>query len=237
MKRYLAVSLIVLMLILSAAPSLPLAAQSTATNTPTATWNNATRQAYATIPYAPACDPFNPCGALPWSIPHFPTVNLPTSTLYTVMPTVTAIPATVTPTATFTPSETPTNFTPTVTPTGTYSGGIDLGPVSTFADEFGGLAQTLSIQSTAVIDINGTPIGVNEIGAGLAANIGAPFALINAVQQQVGGLGLLGTLINFAFYSLLYVLFIYGITLLLPFLMRVVQIILQILQIIASAIP
>jgi hypothetical protein len=237
MKQYAILSVIILMLILSAAPSRPLAAQATDTNTPTATWNNTQRVQYATIPFASGCDPFNPCGALPWPVPRFPTVNLPTSTLYTIMPTVTAIPATVTPSATFTPSETPTNFTPTITPTGTYSGGIDLGPVSTFADEFGGLAKTLSVQSTAVIDIGGTPVGMNEIGAGLAANIAAPFAVINAVQQQVGGLGLLGTLINFAFYSLLYVLFVYGITLLLPFLMRVVQIILQILQIIASAIP
>lgn len=237
MKRTLTISLILILGIVSLAPLLRLEAQATSTPTPTPTWNNTQRVQYATIPFASGCDPFNPCGALPWPIPRFSTVSLPTSSPYTVMPTVTAIPATVTPTATFTPSETPTNFTPTATYTGTYAGGIDVGPISTFVDQFGGLAATLSIQSTLSIEVSGTPIGINEIGAGLAANIAAPFAVINAIQQQVGGMGLLGTLINFAFYALLYVLFVDGITLLLPFLLRVVDLILQVLQIIASAIP
>lgn len=205
----------IMLAIMAGLPMLPIQAQATSTFTPThtPTWNNTQRVQYATIPFASNCNPFNPCGALPWPVPRFPTLSLPSPTLMEIY----AEPATPTGTYVYT-------ATPSLTPI------IDTGPISTFSNEIGSLAGTLSVQSTAVMDVNGTPVGVNEIGAGLAAQVGAPFGLIKAVQTAVGSLGILGTIINFAFYSLLFVLFIYLITATLPFLLGIIQFVLQVIS-------
>jgi hypothetical protein len=212
MKKW-GVLISIILWIMAAGPGLLPLHAATATNTPTATWNNATRQAYATIPFAYMCDPFNPCGALPWPVPRFPTINLPSPTLMEIY----AEPAT--PTGTYVPSAT-------VTPTPV----IDTGPISTFSSQIGSLGGTLSVQSTAVLNVNGTLVGVNEIGAGLAAQVGAPFGLIKAVQTSLNSLGILGTIINFAFYSLLFILFIYLITAVLPFLLGIIRFVLQVIS-------
>ena len=177
---------VVCILLFMIARPVALLAQATSTPTYTPTYNNQTRQAYATIPYADACSPFNPCGALPWLVPRFATISLPSPTLIEVLqaaPTATGTPQTATPAL-----------------SATFIGGLmNVDPVSTFSSEIGKIGGTLAVQSTAVIDVGGTPVGVNEIAAGAGASVGGIFAFIRAVQAAVNSMGVLGTLLNFAF--------------------------------------
>jgi hypothetical protein len=165
-------------------------AQATSTPSATATYNNTQRVQYATIPFDTNCNPFSPCGALPWPVPRFPTIDLPSPTIIEIY----LDPAT--PTGTYIPSATPS-------PTPLF----DIGPVSTFAGEIGTLGSQLSDQGTKVIVVNGTAVGVNEISAGLGSLIGAPFGFVKAIQTSIGGMGLIGTMLNFAFFSFFFVLF------------------------------
>jgi len=200
-------------------PALTTLAQATSTPTYTPTWSNTQRVQYATIPYASNCDPFNPCGALPWPVPRFPTISLPSPTLINIY----AAPATNTGTPTL------ATATPIIELT-SVGGLIDTGPISTFSQDIGSIGGTLSVQSTAVLDVGGTPVGINEIAAGAGASVGGVFAFIRAVQSAVNSMGILGTLLNFAFYSMLFAIFIYLLTALLPILLNVIRFVLQVIS-------
>lgn len=159
-------------------------AQATSTPTYTSTWNNQTRQAYATIPFAPACNPFNPCGALPWPVPRFPTVRLASPTAIATLPTPTPIPASATPSETNTPTET---LTPSATNTGTLAtvastiaaGGEG---IATLVDNLGGLAETLAAQASQQVLIDGTPTGPEELADQLGSYAGYFFGIVRAFQ-------------------------------------------------------
>jgi len=208
--------IVVILMFMVARPAIPLSA---ATNTPTytPTWSNTQRVQYATIPYADSCNPFNPCGALPWMVPRFPTISLPSPTLMEIY----SAPMTSTGAATVT-------GTPMIELTN-VGGLIDTGPISTFSQYIGSIGGTLSVQSTAVLDV-GTPVGINEIAAGAGASVGGVFAFIRAVQGAVNSMGVLGTLLNFAFYSMLFAIFIFLLTALLPILLNVIRFVLQVIS-------
>lgn len=208
--------LAIILIFMIARPNLPATA---ATNTPTytPTWSNTQRVMYATIPYSDTCNPFNPCGALPWMVPRFPTIALPSPELVNIMmapPTATGTPQTATPAL-----------------SATYIRGLmNVDPISTFSQEIGSIGGTLSVQSTAVLSVGGTPVGVNEIAAGAGASVGGIFAFIRAVQAAVNTMGVLGTLLNFAFYSMLFAIFIYIFTALLPILLNMIRFVLQVIS-------
>jgi hypothetical protein len=209
MKRFLAGLCLGILLCVGVSPAV--LAQG-ATNTPTATYNNTQRVQYATIPFDTNCNPFSPCGALPWPVPRFPTLNLPSPTLLEVY----AEPAT--PTGTYVPSTTPSP-----TPL------LDIGPVSTFAGQISTLGGQLSAQSTGVVVVNGTAVGVNEISAGLGQMLGAPFGFVKAIQTSIGGMGLIGTMLNFAFFGFFFVLFVNIAVLAFPILRWIISFALQVL--------
>jgi hypothetical protein len=211
MKRILIGASVILLLCVGAAPAA--LAQATSTPSPTATYNNTQRVQYATIPFASNCNPFSPCGALPWPVPRFATLDMPSPTIIEVH----SEPAT--PTGTYVPTATssPTPL-------------IDIGPVSTFAGEIGTLGSQISVQSTKIVVVNGTAVGVNEISAGLGSLIGAPFGFVKAIQTSIGGMGLIGTMLNFAFFAFFFVLFVNLAVLAFPLLRWLFSLALQVLD-------
>lgn len=131
--------------------------------------------------YAGGCSlPFNPCGPLPFPVPQFATIALPSPTAIATLPTPTPVPITATPTFT----ETPTNtLTPTATNTGTQAtiqatiaeGGEQL---ATLADSLGSQAKTLSAIATNQIVLNGTPTGIEEIAGKMGQYAGWLIAIV-----------------------------------------------------------
>lgn len=158
-------------------------------DTPTATYNNSTRQMYATIPYQSNCNPLQPCGALPWPVPKFATISLPSPTFIYIYAEAATSTGTVTPVPTATPM-------------------IDVGPVSTFGSDIQTMGARFMQQSTAVVVIAETPVTVNEIAAGLGGLVGGPFGFFRQVIDSLGSLGLIGTVLKFAFFALMFVLFV-----------------------------
>jgi hypothetical protein len=161
-------------------------AASAATNTYTATYNNQTRQVYATIPYADSCNPYNPCGALPWMIPRFSTVSLASPTAIATLATPTPIPASVTPSATNTPTET---LTPTFTVTGTISTPITTlqaggEGIETLSAQLGSMAQTLAAQASQRVVIDGTVTAPEQLADRLGSYAGTFFGIVRAYQQM-----------------------------------------------------
>jgi hypothetical protein len=105
-RRYAAVALFLLLTMLAGSTATVVLAQATATWTPA-----------PTLASGGGCGSvFNPCGALPWSIPRFPTVALASPTMLPTVPSATPVPITATPTETLTPSPTNTPGGPTPTP-------------------------------------------------------------------------------------------------------------------------
>lgn len=154
-------------------------AQATSTFTPTHTNTPLATQ------YQSGCSlPFNPCGALPWSVPKFATVALRSPTAINTLPTPTPVPASATPTYTYTPTYTNT---PSLTPTGTIAtpaatvaaGGEG---IATLADNLGDMAQTLSANLTQQVLIDGTPTGPEQIASDLGNYAGQFFGVVRAFQ-------------------------------------------------------
>lgn len=146
----------------------------TPTNTPLATQ------------YQSGCSlPFNPCGALPWSVPRLATVALRSPTAIPTLPSPTPVPATATPTDTLTPTYT---LTPSNTPSGasaTPTANIQSGgePLATLADGLGDMSGTLIAQATHQIMIDGTPNGPAELASKLGSYTGTFFGIVNAFAQ------------------------------------------------------
>jgi hypothetical protein len=157
---------------------------------------------------------FSPCGALPWSIPRIATVALPSPTLIEIY----AAPVT------------PSGGTPTWTPSPTTTPLLDTGPISTLAADTSNLARTLQAQGTQVLVMNDTPVGVTDLAQQFGSNIGGPFAFIRAVQESVGGLGLIGSFITFLFLAIAFVIFVRVAALFGPVILALVRLILNIIQ-------
>jgi hypothetical protein len=225
-----------IILVFGGAPAL---AQPTATFTPSAT-ATLTPQPTLTAGYGPirspdACGlPYNPCGPLPFPLPRFPTMRLPSPTLIETIPSPTFIPIT----ATFTPSETPSNtptgsHTPTITPTGspTIAGTGEQGDVDNLADLFGHARETLRARMTAqYISRNGTPIGIAGAAHDLGENLGGFFGMIR-VAENVSVQGSAFSMIGFMFLALLFALLVNASMFIIPLVLGIINFIGRIIAI------
>lgn len=204
--------------------ALPAMAQSpthtpTPSNTPTLTSNQ--RAALATIVPPPNCGaPYNPCRALPWSVPKFPTVVLPSPTIQATLPSPTPIPLTST------ASPTPTGAN-TATPAPTSTLIVDVGGLSSLNSTMSAMQQTLSAQSTQTILLNGTAVGPGETAQQLGQNVGNFFGFIRAISTL--SLGPVGGLITFGLLALAFVFFVYVATFAMPIIMWIVNLILRVI--------
>lgn len=218
---------LLLLLVVSA----PLAAQAQATETPTptqtltpsATPNNSERIVLATVPPPRTCGTvFVPCGPLPFVVPRFPTIALPSPTL-----AVTATEIVVTSTPTQTATSTVTGTPPTPTPTFTHTPIIDVDPVRTLSGGLEGVAGTLSARPTGIV-ISGTAISIVQAVDVLGAQMGAPFSILTGVFNAASGLGFIGTIIRFLFFSTAFVVLVYVTTITLPFILGLFRFLLQV---------
>jgi len=209
--------------------AVPLVVQAQATETPTqtltpsATPNNSERIVLATVPPPRTCGTvFVPCGPLPFVVPRFPTIALPSPTLAV---TATEIVITSTPTPTNTPTVTGTP--PTPTPTFTHTPIIDVDPVRTLSGGLENVAGTLSARPTGIV-ISGTAISIVQAVDVLGAQMGAPFSILTGVFNAASGLGFIGTIIRFLFFSTAFVVLVYVTTVTLPFILGLFRFLLQV---------
>lgn len=138
---------------------------------------------------------FTPCGAMPWIIPVFPTISLPSPTVRVNIATaITPTSISGNPGATATPTPSATVF--------------DLDGASTLTAQLVGMQSTLMSQSTVSFMIGGTPVGVSQLAENFGSTISTPFSLINAFREVTSGLGTIGTLLTFAFLALGFVIFV-----------------------------
>lgn len=234
MKIIMAILLLVLGgLLLSGRSASAQSPTATPTLSPTPTRTNLERLMFATIPPPRICGTnFLPCGPLPYSVPRFPTVILRTSTFVPTIPTVTPIPVTATPTPTFTytPGGPTVTATPSISPTPTIESGMDVGPISTLSESVRQIGGTLSVQSTLVVVVNGTPIGVTGIVESFASNIAQPFSFLRGLQAPLGNFGLIGTIMNYLFFVMFFVAFIRISTMAIPAIVSLIRFVMEIIQ-------
>jgi len=202
----------------------PSVAQGQGSPTPsrTPTLSNDDRIRLSTIAPPKSCGMmFMPCGPLPFNVPKFPTVPLPSPTEVFIL----SNPATETPHPSLTPQATNT---PTTTATSTQI--INTGPMSTFASSVSQLGATLSFQSTQSLDVNGTQVSVPQIMEAFGQNIGAPLSFVRAIQYSTSGLGIIGSLINLLFIGMVFVIFVRIMTLTLPVIISLFRLVMQVIQ-------
>jgi hypothetical protein len=184
----------------------------TATATRTATLTNQQLLALGTVSAPPQCgNVYVPCGPLPYQPPQFPTLNLPS-------PTVIELSASI-PTSSG-PTNTPGGPTSTVQPT------LDRPAVGTIGAEINGMTGTLGAMGTAYI-VNGTPVGPATLAAEIGVNAGIVFGYAKAFQDSFfnisGTIGILLLIVAF-------MLFVVSVTTVVPLLMKLAQIIMQLIE-------
>jgi len=240
MKRLIGIAFLTFLLaipatsVLAATPSPTPTPSPTITPTPTSTFTNEQNAAIATIAPPSSCGmAFNPCGGLPWDLPTFPTLSLPSPTIQPTLPSPTPVPATVTPSVTPTPTitRTPTGTLP-PTPTSTQQNITD--GMSTVAIGAQNLASTLNSQSTQIAILNGTPQGPAQIANQLGQNAGQLFGVARALQM--GDVNGAGGLVSFGLLALAFVFLVYIATFAGPVILTLLKLTLQILQIVIQAI-
>lgn len=178
---------------------------------------------FASAPAPRGCaDPFNPCGAMPFPVPPFATINLPSPT---ANPSITAR-ATSTIIGTSTPGPTTTG-TPSPSATGTYT--TQESSVVSFATQIGGIA--VSVNSTAVVFGSGgagDPVdlrnGANEIGS----YIGEFWGFTRAIQGLF--LGRTGTLLAFLLLVGAFIVVVKVLVFIVPILLAIIRWILLIIE-------
>jgi hypothetical protein len=216
---------VVLIISLLLAPSNANAQGPTSTPTPTITptLTNNERFSLATIvPPAQCGTIFNPCGALPWTVPRYATVALPSPTLIDPLHAYGAAP-TVTPylsTATFTP----TGTLPTATP---YTE-LNLGPINTLSAGISDISNTMVVPPTLSIDASGAPQGIQEVTAELSTSVPNVFSTIRGVASVSQSRTL--SVIGFLFIGLLFVFLVRFGTMFFPVLLNLIRFILQVIQ-------
>jgi len=211
---------ITILLLFLALPGIDIHAQGpTSTPTPSPTLSNAQRAQLATIVPPLQCGSiFNPCGAMPWTVPRLPTVVLPSPTLidprsaYGSAPTVTPITYGNPVTGTVSPS-----------PTATAYGELNIGPVSTLAAGISGIASTMSFEPT----MDGTQ-DVGSMAGQFATSVPGVFSTIKGVVSVSRSKTL--SVVAFLFTILIFVLLVqFGAMFFAPML-NLVRLILQVIQ-------
>lgn len=177
-----------------------------------------------------------PCGPLPFRSLGFPTMELPSSTPIPTLPTNTPVPitATPTPTETFTPTSTYTPGGPTLTATATVTalGGIDISGVHDLSSQVRTLSAQLMVQVTQVVEVGGTPVGINAIIESLASNVAKPFSFIKGAQEALAPFGMIGAIISFFYFAAVFFLFVRLSTMAIPAVMGLINLVLRIISVI-----
>lgn len=204
------------------------------TMTPLPSHTPSGRFMFATVQPPRTCGTFFvPCGPLPFRSLAFPTLELASSTPIPTMPTNTSVPitATPTPTETFTPTSTytPGGPTSTATSTATWLAGIDVSGVHDLSAQVRTLSAQLMVQVTQVVEVNGTPVGVNAIVESLASNVAKPFSFIKGAQEALAPFGMIGAVISFLYFAGIFFLFVRLSTMAIPAVMGLVNLILRII--------
>lgn len=195
----------------------------TPTPTITSTLTNEQRSALATIAPPASCGSiYNPCSALPWAVPVFATVALPSPTIW---PTYTAQPITATPTAALSPTPSATGAT--ITPTAV----IDLSAVETLVDTFNQAVATMQAVGTEdVLDASGTPVSVGGLSGSLSTGIPSVFSATKGVVATANNRAM--SVLSFLFLAALFVVLVYLTCLMFPILMRIVEFVMKIIQLV-----
>jgi hypothetical protein len=191
----------------------------TPTYTPsiTPTYTNQQRLDIATIVPPPSCGTtFTPCGALPWPIPTFATLALPSPTLN---------PASFS----SVPTNTPTPGTPTATgPTATTTPHMDLSGINTLQAGVSNSISTLTVQTTAQFVLEGTPSGAMEVSERLGGYAGTFFGYAKALQllnfRGTGGI------IFFILAMIAFAILVKFVTFILPILISLFRLVLEAFQ-------
>lgn len=189
------------------------------------------------------CDPYLPCGPLPWQLPSLPDLQSPTpfptivsvatgsTATATSSPTNTATPLpTATPMATFTQFPTLTLY-PTFTPLPTWTPFLDTGELYDAAGTLNAMVEATNIP---INDLNGTPVNMNTV-TDLADNTSNIFNYARGLSEV--NFGSLSPLVTFMFVALLIFIFIRTITFLLPVFMALFGLIRKIIELIMEFVP
>lgn len=177
------------------------------------------KEFWATIPPPDKCaGPFSACGALPWPVPGFPTLQSPTP-----------VPGqSILATATVLRSPSPAPAVTVTALTGTPNGTQVPSSLSTIEGNVQGQLSTMIANSTPSIAMNSTPVTVE--------------GYVNTVQDSaallvgyVKGIGLftnsrLGDLILFLFMSVMFVILIKLLIFFLPLIVKFINFVVQIIQ-------
>jgi len=197
------------------------------TLTPSPTLSNTQIIAAATLAPPQICGTiYMPCGPLPWNVPFFATVVLPSPTIRPTLPSPTPIPVTATPSQTFTPSFTPTAGVGTYTTTPTPA--FDISAIQTQVGAQQNEINTLQAMGTVQVGgLNGTPVDMNGASTGLATLIGPMVSSMKGVTGAASN-SRTGSLVTFLSLVLGFVLLVMIITMLFPIILNIIRLILQI---------
>lgn len=177
--------------------------------------------AFTGIASAQPCDPYLPCGPLPWSLPSLPDLQSPTP-----IPTMifTAVPPTPTPGGTPVPTSTPF-----VIPT--YTPFVDTG---TLNSSLGTLQAMVNATAIPVYNLTGTPVSMSNINS-LTSNIGTAF---NYARGLAGvNFGALTPLVLFIFTGISIFLLVRILLILLPIFAAIWGVFRKIIDFILGFIP
>jgi len=204
----------------------------TPTNTLTLTLSNTQRAGISTVVPPPSCgNVYNPCSGLPWAVPFFPTVNLPSPPLIllyvdqflTATSIYTPTPG-ASPTRTITPSPTDT---PTKTPTATPVD-IGTGPISTLSGGISDTVNTLVAASTQAATLDGTEASIPELAQDFATNIPNVFSTIRGMTAATNNKTM--SLVAFVFAIFIFVILVHLVVMFLPIIIRIIEFILQVIS-------
>ncbi len=176
---------------------------------------------FTSVAFAQNCDPYLPCGPLPWSLPSLPDLQSPTP-----IPTMIFTVIAPTPTPGGTPQPTNTPFViPTYTPfvdTGTLAGGIAT------------LNAMIGSTDIPITNFSGTPVALSSLND-IAANTGTAFGYIRGLAEV--NFGPLTPLVIFGFTSLFVFFFVNVAGFLIPLIAAVFGVIRKIIELILGFMP
>lgn len=168
---------------------------------------------------AQQCDPYLPCGPLPWSLPSMPDLQSPT-------PIPTLILTAVSTSIGGTPAPTQTPF---VIPT--YTPFVDTAPLESGVATINAMLAGTDIP---IYDVNGTPVSMSPV-EDLVDDSGTVFGYVKGISEI--SFGPLTPLVGFSFISLFAYLALNVSDYLAPFIFALIGLIRKIIQFILDLIP
>jgi hypothetical protein len=186
---------------------------------------------FATIRPPQGCsDIYNPCGQLPFPVPPFGTIALPSPTR--LLTATSAIGGTATPFMTPTYYGSPGPGTPTGTITGTPTPGPGAISVAAYATNIVGYATGIAGQGfgtpVAGFGFDGTTEDIRNSANEIGSNLGIFFGLVRALQTLF--LGRAGTLIAFLLLAVVFIVLVKIFTFLLPVFITIVNFVLNVIK-------